>query len=821
MWHLINKVVKKKVPSTTALLSMHRTSSISGQRSPVTTAYRALRLQVALLSTDEEDAVAISEDELRRALARGWATSPGDDGITYAVLRALRDVPGNPLLQLYNICFRLGHVPQAWTHNTIVPIPKPGTDKFRPISLTSCFCKVLERILLSRLLFRLQHKLSARLYGFLPQRGTHHCLMKLYTRLSPASVVSFIDLKSAFDVANRDIILDQLVDFGVKGNLLRWIRAYLRDRTSCVLFKGVLSTTKNFELGTPQGGVLSPSLFNILMHRLLSLLPDVTDTTITCYADDICIHSNSPDDMQRFLQSFYVSASSCGLIISPEKSRTFSPRPARNLPEFTVGNNVIPLCTQYLYLGAPVRITPAIPARQRVHPIVQDLLARLQRRLAPLKWLTNYAARLSIPVARTFYIAFIRSVIDYLSPSLCQLSRTTLQPLEKFQNQAMRLILGCPASTRIVNMEHELRLPPLVDRIFSNVTYFSIKCLQYPHLSPHYAHTIRASLDPAAPRPLLRPGGRTLVSSVCSHIRRLNINVMTENVAPGLPPWQTPVPAVSYTPGTRTDLPQLLHQRALETIARLSSSLRVAHHLYTDGSLQGDGSAGCAVFSPSLEPPREGWTGRRLPNTSSSTSAYQHLVTRLLRQLATAHASSLVVHFLWIPSHIGLRVNDTADRLTRAACDLDPPAADAPAASLLCYRKMVRQAARSPTHRRRNAERATSASIPHYDHFLLHQHPYRRSGLHVRRHNVVCALLRLGWRPVWQVAEAEDAPHFSSCRLCDTPGANTLDHYCLRCPLLADLLPRGLTLIDTCQQLLSDGNLLDLIIMRHQHFGGC
>ncbi|XP_068207780.1 uncharacterized protein, partial [Palaemon carinicauda] len=349
-----------------------------------------------------------------------------------------------------------------------------------------------------------------------------------------------------------------------------------------------------------------------------------TLVVLTHARDDICIHSTSPDHLQRFLSSFYESASSCGLIISPGKSRIFSPRPARNLPEFTVGNNVVPLCTQYIYLGAPVRITPSIPARQRVHPIVQDLLARLQRRLTPLKWLTNYSAGVSIPVARTIYIAFLRSVIDYLSPALCQLSRSTLQPLEKFQNQAMKLILGCPASTRIVNMQHELRLPPLVERIYSHVTYFSIKCLYNPHLSPHYSNIIRTSLDLDAPRPQLRQGGRTLVSTVCSSIRGLDINIVAENVDHGLAPWQTPVPEISYTPVSKTDLPQLQQQRALETIDRLSSSLSVAHHLYTDGSLQQDGSAGCAVFSPTLEPPPEGWTGRRLPKSSSSTYCELH-----------------------------------------------------------------------------------------------------------------------------------------------------------------------------------------------------
>ena len=170
-----------------------------------------------------------------------------------------------------------------------MPIPKPGTDKFRPISLTSCFCKVLERILLTRLMFRLQDKLSPCLYGFLSQRSTHHCLMELYSRLSPTSVVAFLDLKSAFDIANREIILEQLVEFGVRGNL-RWIRGYLRNRTSRVLFHGASSTYRELELGTPQGGVLSPFLFSLLMHRLLTLLPDIPGTTVLCYViTSVCI----------------------------------------------------------------------------------------------------------------------------------------------------------------------------------------------------------------------------------------------------------------------------------------------------------------------------------------------------------------------------------------------------------------------------------------------------------------------------------------------------------------------------------------------------
>ncbi|XP_076041838.1 uncharacterized protein LOC143025719 [Oratosquilla oratoria] len=133
----------------------------------------------ALLRTDEDDDVPITEDELRRALVTSKTTAPGDDGTTYQVFRLLLKLPANPLLQLYNLCFSKGHVTRAWTSSTILPTPKPATDNLRPISLIFCFCKVLERIFLTRLMFCLQDKLSPQLYGFLPQMNIHHCLKDL------------------------------------------------------------------------------------------------------------------------------------------------------------------------------------------------------------------------------------------------------------------------------------------------------------------------------------------------------------------------------------------------------------------------------------------------------------------------------------------------------------------------------------------------------------------------------------------------------------------------------------------------------------------
>ena len=92
--------------------------------------------------------MAITDEELRCALAMTKVTDQDDDGITYPVLRLLQQESGKPLLLLYNLCLHQGYVPLAWTLSLIVLIPKPGTNKFRPIFFSSCFSEVLVRILL-------------------------------------------------------------------------------------------------------------------------------------------------------------------------------------------------------------------------------------------------------------------------------------------------------------------------------------------------------------------------------------------------------------------------------------------------------------------------------------------------------------------------------------------------------------------------------------------------------------------------------------------------------------------------------------------------
>ena len=116
-------------------------------------------------------------------------------------------------------------------------------------------------------------------------------------------ITVFLDIQAAFDTANPSVILEHLVDLGIKGQLLEIIRNYLSERCAKVYYKGYLTpNAKKFELGTPQGGVLSPFLFNILIDKLMKAiaLPS-PNCKIICYADDICIHTTDATEMQNIL----------------------------------------------------------------------------------------------------------------------------------------------------------------------------------------------------------------------------------------------------------------------------------------------------------------------------------------------------------------------------------------------------------------------------------------------------------------------------------------------------------------------------------------
>ena len=102
-------------------------------------------------------------------------------------------------------------------------------------------------------------------------------------------------------------------------------------------------------------------------------------------------------------------------------------------------------------------------------------------------------------------------------------------------------------------------------------------------------------------------------------------------------------PVHPYLKGRGVALPVLQRQLALETIAALSSSVPEAHHVYTDGSVQADGRAGSAVFSPDTDLPPGGWVGSRLPDSSCSTFCELYGILDAVSLLSQRGLSGVVI----------------------------------------------------------------------------------------------------------------------------------------------------------------------------------
>ena len=219
------------------------------------------------------------------------------------------------LLHIFNNICETGEFPEGWELATIVSIPKPGNDhaeptNYRPIALTSCICKTLERMINTRLVLYLEFNnlLSPVQSGFRSERSTNDNLVRLETFIRDAFVKKehvvavFFDLEKAYDTTWKYGILRDLHEFGVKGRLANFLESFLANRSIQVRIGLTLSDTFGLSQGIPQGSILSTTLFNIKINSIMNCLDPKTDGSL--YVDDFCMcyRSSRMRTIERHLQ---------------------------------------------------------------------------------------------------------------------------------------------------------------------------------------------------------------------------------------------------------------------------------------------------------------------------------------------------------------------------------------------------------------------------------------------------------------------------------------------------------------------------------------
>ncbi|KAK7077623.1 hypothetical protein SK128_020606, partial [Halocaridina rubra] len=151
-------------------------------------------------------------------------------------------------------------------------------------------------------------------------------------------------------------------------------------------------------------------------------------------------------------------------------------------------------------------------------------------------------------------------------------------------------------------MHRKLSFPLLIETIYSNVFYFIVKSFHYPHLSLHYSYAIRNVLQLRLHKPYIQPNG-TLIKTVSHILQQLDTTVPTAENSLEAPPLKLANPGIFFTfPPSLQGRPSCPTETA--SIESNSNSFFRRFYptpIYTDGSLQLDGAAGSAIFSPETE----------------------------------------------------------------------------------------------------------------------------------------------------------------------------------------------------------------------------
>ena len=196
---------------------------------------------------------------------------------------------------LINKSFEVGLFPDAWKCAKVTPLFKGGNrnivGNYRPVSLLPLPLKIIEKIVHGRLsnFFELRNILDPNQGGFRKGHSTINTISKLTNEIFKGmnqrelTTACFIDMAKAFDTVNHDILCNKLQKIGISGNVLKWVKNYLNNRTQCTNANGVTSTSLNITCGVPQGSILGPLFFIVYVNDIIASL---RHCNYLLYADD-------------------------------------------------------------------------------------------------------------------------------------------------------------------------------------------------------------------------------------------------------------------------------------------------------------------------------------------------------------------------------------------------------------------------------------------------------------------------------------------------------------------------------------------------------
>ena len=649
----------------------------------------------------------IQMKEVKMVLSEVQDSAPGADLITYSMVKNLHDTALSELHKMMAELWKRGEFIPKWRKSIVLSFLKPGKDpteksSYRPVSLTSTVCKIMEKIVNTRLIRTLNSKqfVNSNQFGYRTGRSTVDNLVKLQTDILEAFdrkeqlVAIFFDLEKAFDTTWRYGILRILHQLDIRGPLAKFVQNFLKERKFVSCIGTQMSAEYDQEQGVPQGSVLSCTLFLMAINEILSDLPNLV--TGLLYVDDLVIYTASRylPAIERRLQTAVNKLEgwtlSHGFKFSIRKTvvvqfhRKYGPQ---REPSIKLYGEEIKCEKLVKYLGL------VFDQRLRWTEHIKRLKTRTSKALDILKSVSGTKWGGDRITLLRLYRSLIRSKLDYACFIYWTASESELKTLDPVHNAALRIVTGAFRTSPLESLYAESGEPSLHYRRKQLALQYYLRLMQEPGSTVGDAVLGEAEHSPTA------FGQR--MKTITEEYGMRDVSIL-ETELPEDPVWMLPpITCTDFKPPKKTEgnsllMKQLFYQHIYE-------HHRFSNHIYTDGSKTDEG-AGCAVLH------RETLYSKKLTkitgiydaeltallkavrlaradsqanhtviftdslsvkNSMESRSTQHPLIDKILRILLEMERRGKRVTVCWVPAHIGIPQNERADEGARTAAEAD------------------------------------------------------------------------------------------------------------------------------------------------------
>ena len=389
----------------------------------------------------------------------------GPDQISCRILKETATEIAPYLKLIFDKTLEENDVPKDWKMANITALYKKGDKSkpvnYRPVSLTSVPCKLLEHIIFKHIMEHLEeHNILVDFqHGFRQGRSCESQLIitveEIARSLDNKQQVDLLilDFSKAFDTVPHTRLLNKLEHYGINGNINGWIKSWLTQREQKVLVEGE-------ESSAVQGTVLGPLMFLLYINDIGNNI----SSHIRLFADDSLLYLavSTRDDcekLQRDLTSLVKWSETWQMVFNATKCYVLRICKGRNtiLYPYSMNGHILDSVTHNPYLG--VEFTSTLSWELHINNIVNKAnrsLGFLRRNLG--KFPEN--------VKRQAYLALVRPHLEYASSVWDPYLQKHKDQLEMVQRRSARFISNNYAREpgTVTSLLQHLQLPPLEER---------------------------------------------------------------------------------------------------------------------------------------------------------------------------------------------------------------------------------------------------------------------------------------------------------------------------------------------------------------------